>query len=74
VLCVLCLSANSSFVDFPRVCRLVASDDFLHAEDRAARSLEANPLSPNSHVCETGRADLALFEVAHEDAVRAARQ
>ena len=28
VLCVLCLSANASFVDFPRVCRLVASDDF----------------------------------------------
>ena len=29
VLCVLCLSANTSFVDFPRVCRLVATDDFL---------------------------------------------
>lgn len=29
VLCILCLSANTSFVDFPRVCRLVASDDFL---------------------------------------------
>jgi amino acid transporter len=29
VLCVLCLSANTSFVDFPRVCRLVARDDFL---------------------------------------------
>ena len=29
VLCVLCLSANTSFVDFPRVCRLVAADDFL---------------------------------------------
>jgi len=29
VLCVLCLSANTSFVDFPRVCRLVAQDDFL---------------------------------------------
>jgi amino acid transporter len=29
VLCVLCLSANTSFVDFPRVCRLVAEDDFL---------------------------------------------
>src|SRR5690242_5409803 len=29
VLCVLCLSANTSFVDFPRVCRLVAGDDFL---------------------------------------------
>jgi amino acid transporter len=29
VLCVLCLSANTSFVDFPRVCRLLASDDFL---------------------------------------------
>jgi hypothetical protein len=28
-LCVLCLSANTSFVDFPRVCRLVAQDDFL---------------------------------------------
>ncbi|MBV8578961.1 MAG: APC family permease [Acetobacteraceae bacterium] len=29
VLSVLCLSANTSFVDFPRVCRLVAQDDFL---------------------------------------------
>src|SRR3954453_7439894 len=28
-LCILCLSANTSFVDFPRVCRLVAADDFL---------------------------------------------
>src|SRR5207249_3090127 len=29
VLCVMRLSANTSFVDFPRVCRLVAEDDFL---------------------------------------------
>jgi amino acid transporter len=29
VLAVLCLSANTSFVDFPRMCRLVAKDDFL---------------------------------------------
>jgi hypothetical protein len=29
VLCVLCLSANTSFVDFPRVCHLLAADDFL---------------------------------------------
>jgi amino acid transporter len=29
VLCILCLSANTSFVDFPRVCRLLAEDDFL---------------------------------------------
>jgi amino acid transporter len=29
VLCILCLSANTSFVDFPRVCRLVAEDNFL---------------------------------------------
>jgi amino acid transporter len=29
VLCVLCLSANTSFVDFPRMCRLVAEDGFL---------------------------------------------
>ncbi len=29
LLCILCLSANTSFVDFPRVCRLVAGDDFL---------------------------------------------
>ncbi len=28
-LSILCLSANTSFVDFPRVCRLVAGDDFL---------------------------------------------
>src|ERR1700679_1937677 len=26
---VLCLSANTSFVDFPRLCRLIAKDDFL---------------------------------------------
>jgi amino acid transporter len=29
VLMVLCLSANTSFVDFPRLCRLIATDDFL---------------------------------------------
>jgi amino acid transporter len=29
VLMVLCLSANTSFVDFPRLCRLIALDDFL---------------------------------------------
>ncbi len=29
VLAVLCLSANTSFVGFPRLCRLVAQDGFL---------------------------------------------
>ncbi|HZT86812.1 MAG TPA: APC family permease [Stellaceae bacterium] len=29
VLCVLCLSANTSFVGFPRLCRLVAQDGYL---------------------------------------------
>jgi amino acid transporter len=29
VLAVLCLSANTSFVDFPRLCRLIAQDGFL---------------------------------------------
>ncbi len=29
VLLVLCLSANTSFADFPRLCRLVARDDYL---------------------------------------------
>jgi amino acid transporter len=29
LLCILCLSANTSFTDFPRLCRLVAQDDFL---------------------------------------------
>jgi hypothetical protein len=29
VLAVLCLSANTSFVDFPRLCRLIARDEFL---------------------------------------------
>jgi amino acid transporter len=29
VLMVLCLSANTSLVDFPRLCRLIAKDDFL---------------------------------------------
>jgi amino acid transporter len=28
-LAILCLSANTSFVDFPRVCRLLAQDDYL---------------------------------------------
>ena len=29
ILAVLCLSANTSFVDFPRLCHLIAKDDFL---------------------------------------------
>ena len=29
VLASLCLSANTSFVDFPRLCRLIADDQFL---------------------------------------------
>jgi amino acid transporter len=29
ILCVLCLSANTSFADFPRVCRVVARDGYL---------------------------------------------
>ena len=29
VLVVLCLSANTSFVDFPRLCRLIAEDDYM---------------------------------------------
>ena len=29
VLTILSLSANTSFVDFPRLCRLIAEDDFL---------------------------------------------
>src|ERR671929_1606031 len=29
LLCVLALSANTSFVDFPRLCRVVAEDGFL---------------------------------------------
>jgi amino acid transporter len=29
LLCVLCLSANTSMVDFPRLCRMVAADGFL---------------------------------------------
>src|SRR4029077_3468124 len=29
LLAVLCLSANTSFVDFPRLCRLVARDGYL---------------------------------------------
>jgi amino acid transporter len=29
ILAVLCLSANTSFVDFPRLCYLIAKDDFL---------------------------------------------
>lgn len=29
LICVLCLSANTSFVGFPRLCRLIAADDYL---------------------------------------------
>src|SRR5207245_3886381 len=29
VLLVLCLSANTSFADFPRLCRMIARDDYL---------------------------------------------
>jgi amino acid transporter len=29
LLCILCLSANTSFVDFPRMCRMVAEDSYL---------------------------------------------
>jgi amino acid transporter len=32
ILCVLALSANTSFADFPRVCRFLALDEFLPAE------------------------------------------
>ena len=32
VLAVLCLSANTSFIDFPRLCRLVAQDRYLPVE------------------------------------------
>ncbi len=34
VLAILCLSANTSFVDFPRLSRLIADDDFLPAPSR----------------------------------------
>ena len=40
LLSVLCLSANTSFVDFPRLCRLVAADGFLpHAFTIVGRRL-----------------------------------
>lgn len=40
ILAVLCLSANTSFVGFPRLCRLVASDSFLpHAFAMPGRRL-----------------------------------
>ena len=40
VLCVLCLSANTSFVGFPRLCRLVAADGYLpHAFTLPGRRL-----------------------------------
>ncbi len=39
-LCVLCLSANTSFAGFPRLCRLLAEDDFLpHAFASRGRRL-----------------------------------
>ena len=40
VLCVLALSANTSFADFPRLCRLLAQDDFMpHAFANRGRRL-----------------------------------
>lgn len=40
VLSVLCLSANTSFADFPRLCRLIARDDYLpHAFENRGRRL-----------------------------------
>jgi amino acid transporter len=40
VLCILALSASTSFVDFPRLCRMVAADGFLPASfDVAGRRL-----------------------------------
>ena len=36
VLAVLCLSANTSFADFPRLCRVLAQDGFLPARVRAS--------------------------------------
>jgi hypothetical protein len=40
LLCVLALSANTSFVGFPRLCRLIAADDFLpHAFTVVGRRL-----------------------------------
>lgn len=40
VLAVLCLSANTSFADFPRLCRLIAEDDYLpHAFANKGRRL-----------------------------------
>jgi amino acid transporter len=40
LLCVLCLSANTSFAGFPRICRLIAEDDFLpHAFANVGRRL-----------------------------------
>lgn len=40
LLCVLCLSANTSFAGFPRICRLMAEDDFLpHAFANVGRRL-----------------------------------
>ena len=40
VLAVLALSANTSFADFPRLCRLIASDDYLpHAFSNRGRRL-----------------------------------
>jgi amino acid transporter len=48
VLTVLCLSANTSFVDFPRLCRMVAQDDYLHAplRDAGSFSRSASSISP----------------------------
>ncbi|HEX8616206.1 MAG TPA: APC family permease, partial [Thermoanaerobaculia bacterium] len=40
LLCVLCLSANTSFAGFPRICHLIAQDDFLpHAFANVGRRL-----------------------------------
>ncbi|HEX8173165.1 MAG TPA: APC family permease [Thermoanaerobaculia bacterium] len=40
LLCVLCLSANTSFAGFPRLCRMIAEDDFMpHAFANVGRRL-----------------------------------
>jgi hypothetical protein len=60
VLLVLCLSANTSFADFPRLCRMVARDDYLpHSLTTAGTA--AGVLAGNLGAGDSGGAVADLF-------------
>src|SRR5438132_1023523 len=65
LLAVLCLSANTSFVDFPRPCRLVARDGYLPARLCRARA----PTSALAQTDNTARRSI-LATIASADLVQ----